>query len=58
MFSPLEANLVWHFASRGRGGKTRLILEDFRALLDEKVRRPLHVLLPSRQPSTWYHLAD
>ncbi|CDZ97571.1 mitochondrial inner membrane protein [Phaffia rhodozyma] len=36
MFSPLEANLVWHFASRGRGPQTRLVLDDFRALLDEK----------------------
>jgi solute carrier family 25 aspartate/glutamate transporter 12/13 len=35
--SPLEANLVWHFASRGRGPQTRLDLDDFRALLDEQV---------------------
>lgn len=35
MFSPLEASLVWHFASRGRGPQTRLVLDDFRALLDE-----------------------
>lgn len=37
MFSPLEANLVWHFASRGRGPQARLVLDDFEALLDEKV---------------------
>ncbi|KAL7410524.1 putative mitochondrial inner membrane protein [Mrakia frigida] len=40
MFTPLEANLVWHFASRGTGGRSRLVLDDFRALLDEKWMPP------------------
>ena len=30
--------MVFHFASRGKGSTSRLVLDDFRALLDEKVR--------------------
>lgn len=36
-FTPLEASMVFHFASRGGGQNSRLVQDDFRALLDEKV---------------------
>jgi len=54
MFTPLEANLVWHFASRGTGGRSRLVLDDFRALLDEKVR--FRSLLPPPIPPSLFTL--
>ena len=38
MFTPMEASIIWHFASRGGvGSNTRLTLDDFQALLDAKV---------------------
>jgi hypothetical protein len=38
MFTPMEANIIWHFASRGgMGSNQRLGLNDFQALLDAKV---------------------
>jgi solute carrier family 25 aspartate/glutamate transporter 12/13 len=38
MFTPMEANIIWHFASRGGvGASQRLALADFQALLDAKV---------------------
>lgn len=38
MFTPMEANIIWHFASRGgMGSNQRLGLADFQALLDAKV---------------------
>ncbi|ORY32278.1 putative mitochondrial inner membrane protein [Naematelia encephala] len=41
MFTPMEANIIWHFASRGGvGSSTRLALADFQALLDAKWQPP------------------
>jgi solute carrier family 25 aspartate/glutamate transporter 12/13 len=38
MFTPMEADIIWHFASRGGvGSSQRLALQDFQALLDAKV---------------------
>lgn len=38
IFTPLEAAIIWHFASRGGvGSNTRLAAADFEALLDAKV---------------------
>jgi hypothetical protein len=38
VFTPMEANIIWHFASRGgMGSNQRLGLNDFQALLDAKV---------------------
>jgi hypothetical protein len=39
IFTPMEANIIWHFASRGSGDSSmRLANVDFDALLDPKVR--------------------
>ncbi|WVQ70836.1 hypothetical protein IAR50_000361 [Cryptococcus sp. DSM 104548] len=39
MFTPMEANIIWHFASRGSvGSGQRLTLADFQALLDAKLQ--------------------
>ncbi|WVF70310.1 hypothetical protein IAT40_005099 [Kwoniella sp. CBS 6097] len=41
MFTPMEANIIWHFASRGgASSSTRLALADFQALLDAKWQPP------------------
>ncbi|ORX36058.1 putative mitochondrial inner membrane protein [Kockovaella imperatae] len=41
MFTPMEANIIWHFASRGGvGSNQRLTLADFQALLDAKWQPP------------------
>ena len=40
--------MVFHFAARGGGQKSRLVLEDFRALLDEKVSHSVHPCLARR----------
>lgn len=41
MFTPMEVDIIWHFASRGGvGSSTRLGLADFEALLDAKVCQP------------------
>ncbi|KAL0252547.1 hypothetical protein I308_101939 [Cryptococcus tetragattii IND107] len=41
MFTPMEANIIWHFASRGNAGAgQRLALADFQALLDAKWQPP------------------
>lgn len=41
MFTPMEADIIWHFSSRGAvGGSTRLRLADFQALLDPKWQAP------------------
>ncbi|WVQ82660.1 hypothetical protein IAT38_004792 [Cryptococcus sp. DSM 104549] len=41
MFTPMEANIIWHFASRGNvGSSQRLALSDFQALLDAKWQPP------------------
>ena len=46
MFTPMEANIIWHFASRGgMGSNQRLGLNDFQALLDAKVRIKLFIAL-------------
>ena len=38
IFTPVEANIIWHFASRGSGDSSmRLANVDFDALLDPKV---------------------
>ena len=38
IFTPMEANIIWHFASRGSGDSSmRLANVDFDALLDPKV---------------------
>ncbi|OCF41845.1 solute carrier family 25 (mitochondrial aspartate/glutamate transporter), member 12/13 [Kwoniella heveanensis CBS 569] len=41
MFTPMEANIIWHFASRGGASTSaRLALADFQALLDAKWQPP------------------
>ncbi|WVR06016.1 hypothetical protein IAU60_003044 [Kwoniella sp. DSM 27419] len=41
MFTPMEANIIWHFAGRGGAStSTRLGLNDFQALLDAKWSPP------------------
>ncbi|WWD17747.1 hypothetical protein CI109_102188 [Kwoniella shandongensis] len=41
MFTPMEANIIWHFASRGNvGSSQRLALADFQSLLDAKWQPP------------------
>lgn len=38
IFTPMEANIIWHFAARGGvGASQRLAVIDFAALLDPKV---------------------
>ncbi|KAL1408030.1 mitochondrial aspartate-glutamate transporter agc1 [Vanrija albida] len=42
-FTPMEANIIWHFASRGEAGHgagQRLTLNDFQSLLDAKWQPP------------------
>jgi solute carrier family 25 aspartate/glutamate transporter 12/13 len=52
IFTPMEANIIWHFASRGSGDSSmRLANVDFDALLDPKVCRSCG--LPS---SSWIWL--
>lgn len=42
LFTPMEANIIWHFASRGSGDSSkRLAAIDFDALLDAKVSHPI-----------------
>ncbi|AAW42258.1 mitochondrial inner membrane protein, putative [Cryptococcus deneoformans JEC21] len=51
MFTPMEANIIWHFASRGNAGTgQRLALADFQALLDAKWQPPETASI--KQPST------
>ncbi|KIR24999.1 solute carrier family 25 (mitochondrial aspartate/glutamate transporter), member 12/13 [Cryptococcus deuterogattii LA55] len=55
MFTPMElikqANIIWHFASRGNAGAgQRLALADFQALLDAKWQPP--ETAGTKQPST------
>lgn len=48
-FTPLEANIIWHFASRGQGSGgagERLTLTDFQSLLDAKWNPPTELLAP------------
>lgn len=40
LFSPMEASIVFHFASRGAGGQPRLALVDFAQLLDPRWKTP------------------
>jgi solute carrier family 25 aspartate/glutamate transporter 12/13 len=50
VFTPMEARIIWHFASRGGGdalvNSERLAIGDFQALLDAKWQPPAD-LLPS-----------
>ncbi|KAJ9107909.1 hypothetical protein QFC19_002652 [Naganishia cerealis] len=42
-FTPMEANIIWHFATRGQTGTyQRLTSSDFDALLDPKWQAPSH----------------
>ncbi|GHJ87567.1 hypothetical protein NliqN6_3969 [Naganishia liquefaciens] len=42
-FTPMEANIIWHFATRGQTGTyQRLTTSDFDALLDPKWQAPSH----------------
>ncbi|UOH80245.1 hypothetical protein LQV05_002896 [Cryptococcus neoformans] len=51
MFTPMEANIIWHFASRGNAGAgQRLALADFQALLDAKWQPPETASI--KQPTT------
>ncbi|KAG9119656.1 mitochondrial aspartate-glutamate transporter agc1 [Ceratobasidium sp. 392] len=43
LFSPMEASIVFHFASRGEGGNTRLSLLDFAQVLDPRWKAPSDV---------------
>ncbi|TXT09606.1 uncharacterized protein COLE_03540 [Cutaneotrichosporon oleaginosum] len=46
-FTPMEANIIWHFASRGGGLATaseRLTMADFEQLLDAKWNPPTNVV--------------
>lgn len=45
MFTPMEANIIWHFAGRGTDGSMgeRLTLADFESLLDAKWQPPLQL---------------
>ncbi|BEI94504.1 uncharacterized protein CcaverHIS019_0700760 [Cutaneotrichosporon cavernicola] len=46
-FTPMEANIIWHFASRGSGllaGSQRLTMADFEQLLDAKWNPPTDVV--------------
>jgi solute carrier family 25 aspartate/glutamate transporter 12/13 len=40
IFSPMEASIIFHFASRGAGGHSRLALVDFAQLLDPRWKAP------------------
>lgn len=54
-FTPLEANIIWHFASRGQGSGAageRLSLADFESLLDAKWHPPTDLLPVEGQPKT------
>ncbi|GFZ43677.1 Aspartate-glutamate carrier 1 [Saitozyma sp. JCM 24511] len=47
MFTPMEADIIWHFASRGGvGSSQRLALQDFQALLDAKWQPPHIAVAP------------
>ncbi|QRW09270.1 mitochondrial carrier protein [Ceratobasidium sp. AG-Ba] len=43
LFSPMEASIVFHFASRGAGGNSRLSLLDFAQVLDPRWKAPSDV---------------
>lgn len=40
ILSPMEASIIFHFASRGTGGHSRLALVDFAQLLDPRWKAP------------------
>jgi len=47
VFTPMEAKIIWHFASRGSEGlgqNERLTLNDFQSLLDAKWKPPVDLL--------------
>ncbi|KAK1926724.1 putative mitochondrial inner membrane protein [Papiliotrema laurentii] len=51
-FTPMEANIIWHFASRGGpGASQRLALSDFQALLDAKWQPPAASTAPEKAVS-------
>ena len=54
IFTPLEVNIIWHFASRGAAtsANQRLTLADFEALLDAKWQPPQAVAQPEQTTST------
>ncbi|KAG8692082.1 mitochondrial aspartate-glutamate transporter agc1 [Ceratobasidium sp. 394] len=43
LFSPMEASIIFHFASRGAGGHSRLALMDFAQVLDPRWKAPSDV---------------
>ncbi|KAG8737305.1 mitochondrial aspartate-glutamate transporter agc1 [Ceratobasidium sp. 414] len=43
LFSPMEASMIFHFASRGTGGHSRLALMDFAQVLDPRWKAPSDV---------------
>ncbi|KAF8594747.1 mitochondrial carrier [Ceratobasidium sp. AG-I] len=43
LFSPMEASIIFHFASRGSGGQSRLSLLDFAQFLDPRWKAPSDV---------------
>lgn len=43
LFSPMEASIIFHFASRGAGGHSRLALVDFAQFLDPRWKAPSDV---------------
>ncbi|KAG8778339.1 mitochondrial aspartate-glutamate transporter agc1 [Ceratobasidium sp. 428] len=43
LFSPMEASIIFHFASRGTGGQSRLALLDFAQVLDPRWKAPSDV---------------
>ncbi|WWC86396.1 uncharacterized protein L201_001272 [Kwoniella dendrophila CBS 6074] len=48
MFTPMEANIIWHFATRGSAStSSRLGLADFQALLDAKWQPPEAAVQPA-----------
>lgn len=52
IFTPMEANIIWHFASRGSGDSSmRLANVDFDALLDPKWTSPQQRISIDSSPS-------
>nr|ODN87653.1 solute carrier family 25 (mitochondrial aspartate/glutamate transporter), member 12/13 [Cryptococcus depauperatus CBS 7855] len=59
MFTPMEANIIWHFASRGSVGTgQRLALADFQALLDAKWQPPDVALIHEKTLKSGGFLAE
>lgn len=60
VFTPMEANIIWHFASRGADGSAqRLTKGDFEALLDAKWQPPVDILAaPTKKTSLLHEIGN